>query len=106
MRNLIATTESTNARYLASLFTEAWWKSLQQTEDKYGHTISTKIIDSKQVEVFTRTNPMIPEEDYIGMMTLERQMSGYNINIFELFVPLIQVEETDTATVQWTIIKK
>ena len=104
--NLIATTESTNARYLASLFTEAWWKSLQQTEDKYGHTISTKIIDSKQVEVFTRTNPMIPEEDYIGMMTLERQMSGYNINIFELFVPLIQVEETDTATVQWTIIKK
>jgi tetratricopeptide (TPR) repeat protein len=104
--NLIATTESTNARYLSSLFTEAWWKSLDTTENKYGHTISTKIIDSKLVEIFTKTNTMIVEADNVGMMTLEREMSGYTINLFELFVPMIEVEKTDTATVQWTIIKK
>ena len=34
-------------------------------------------------------------------MLLER----YNINIFEVFIPMIQVEKTDTAIVQWTIIK-
>ncbi len=95
--NLIGTTESTNARYLPSLFTEKWWENL----DRKG-----LIINSEDKEIFTKTNPLIPEEDYVGMLTLERQMSGYNINIFELFIPMIQVEKTDTAIVQWTIIKK
>ncbi len=94
---LIATTESTNARYLPSIFTEKWWEKLDE---------SGNIIHSENKEMFTKTNPIIPEEDYLGMLTLERSMSGYNINIFELFIPMIQLEETDTATVQWTIIKK
>ena len=94
--NLIGTTESTNARYLPSLFTESWWKNL----DEKGN-----IDNTKDGELFTKTNPLIPEEDYVGMITLERQMSGYNINIFEVFIPMIQVEKTDTAIVQWTIIK-
>ena len=93
---LIGTTESTNARYLPSLFTEKWWESL----DKKGYVKNTK-----NGELFTKTNPLIPEEDYVGMITLERQMSGYDINIFELFIPLIEVKETDIVTVQWTIIK-
>jgi len=94
--NLIATTESSNARYLPSLFTEKWWQSLDQKGE---------IIKNENYELFTKTNPLIPEDDYVGMLTLEREMSGYNISIFELFMPMIQVEKTDTAIVQWTIIK-
>jgi len=95
--NLIATTESTNARYLPSIFTEKWWQKVDE---------SGNIVHSENKEIFTKINPIIPEEDYLGMLTLERSMSGYNINIFEIFIPMIQVEETDTAMVQWTIIKK
>ncbi len=94
--NLIATTESTNARYLPSIFTENWWERL----DFEG---SVKQLENK--EIFSISNPLIPEDDYIGMLALERQMKGYNINIFELFIPMIQVEKTETAIVQWTIIK-
>jgi len=94
---LIGTTESTNARYLPSLFTEKWWESL----DKKGYVENTR-----DGELFTKTNQLILEDDYVGMITLEIQMSGYNINIFELFIPLIEVKETDIITVQWTIIKK
>jgi tetratricopeptide (TPR) repeat protein len=95
--NLIGTTESTNARYLQSIFTEKWWEQLEEKK---------AIMNSKEGQIFTKTNSLIPDDDYIGMLTLQRQMSGYNINIFELYIPMIQVEDTDTAIVQWTIIKK
>jgi len=95
--NLIGTTESTNARYLPSIFTEKWWENL----DEKGN-----IKNTKDGELFSKTNSLIAEDDYMGKLTLERQMKGYNINIFELFVPMIEIEKTDTAIVQWTIIKK
>tara|TARA_Y100000996_G_scaffold195542_1_gene153364 strand:+ start:592 stop:1398 length:807 start_codon:yes stop_codon:yes gene_type:complete len=94
--NLIATLESTNARYLASLLTESWWNAL----DERG---SIQITESG--ETFTKTNPLISEDGYIGMLTLEREMSGYKISIFEIFLPIVQLEESDIAQVQWTIIK-
>ena len=94
--NLIAVTESNNARYLPSEFTEKWWKVL----DKKGH-----ISYSEKFEIFTDTKPLIPSDDYLGMITLERVMNGYNIHIFEVFIPMIQIEEAETADVQWTIIK-
>ena len=52
-----------------------------------------------------RSNTMLSNDDHLGMITLEREMSGYDVNMFEVFIPLIQMEETDTAKVQWTIIK-
>jgi len=97
--NLIGTVESTNARYLPSLFTEKWWEKL----DQEGH-----VKDTDNGEIFTKTNPIVPggvSENYLGMLTLERHMSGYAINIFEIFLPMVQVEDTDIAVVQWTIIK-
>lgn len=94
---LIAVTESTNARFLPSLFTEKWWERL----DEKG-----MISQNKKTEIFQISNKMIPSDDFLGMVTLERQMSGYDINIFEAFMPMIEVEKTDTAMVQWTIIKK
>ena len=94
--NLIGTVESSNARYLPSSFTDRWWESL----DKKG-----VIVKIEKKEMFTKTNLLIPQDNYVGMITLEKDMSGYNVNIFELFIPMIQVEKTDVATVQWTIIK-
>ena len=95
--NLIATTESTNARYLPSIFTEKWWEKL----DFDGNI---KQLENK--EIFSITNPLIPVDDYIGLLTLERQMQGYNVHIFEVFIPMIEMEKTDIANVQWTILKK
>ena len=95
--NLVATAESKNARYLPSIFTEKWWEKLAENEN---------IRYSNGYEIFSISNPIMPEDDYLGMITLERQMNNYNINIFELFLPMIQLEDTDSVQVQWTIIKK
>ena len=95
--NLIAVTESNNARYLPLEFTEKWWDSL--SEKNY-------LQKNDDYEIFQKENTMLSNDDHLGMLTLEREMNGYNVNIFEAFIPLIQMEETDTAKVQWTIIKK
>ena len=95
--NLIAVTESNNARVLQSIFTESWWNLL----DEKGH-----VSHLEKVEMFTDTKPLIPADDYIGMITFERQMEGQDISIFEVFIPLIQIEPGDEGFVQWTIIKK
>jgi len=95
--NLIAVTESNNARYLPSKFTEKWWNLL----DEKGH-----ITHLEKLEIFTDTKPLIPGDDYLGMITLEREFNGYDVQIFQVFIPMIQIEETDIGLVQWTIIKK
>ena len=95
--NLIAVTESNNARYLPSEFTEIWWKQLENKKH---------ISYENGFEKFQDNNTMLSSDDHIGMMTLERVMHGYNVNIFEAFVPMIQMDETDTVNVQWTILKK
>ena len=95
--NLIAVTESNNARYLPSKFTEKWWSLL----DEKGH-----ITHLEKSEVFTDTKPLIPGDDYLGMITLERELDGFDIQVFQVFIPMIQIEETDRGLVQWTIIKK
>ena len=62
--------------------------------------------DSPLIGEHQKENTMLSNDDHLGMLTLEREMSGYSVNIFEAFIPLIQMEKTDTAKVQWTIIKK
>tara|TARA_Y100000590_G_scaffold386110_1_gene458686 strand:+ start:549 stop:1301 length:753 start_codon:yes stop_codon:yes gene_type:complete len=94
--NLIAVTESNNARYLPSKFTEQWWNSLE--EKNY-------LIEKEDYKIFQKENSMISNDDHLGMVTLEREISGYNIHIFEVFIPMIQMEKTDTAKVSWTILK-
>ena len=94
--NLIAVTESNNGRYLQSEFTEKWWSDLEKKEN---------ISYENGFEKFQKSSTMLSNDDHLGMMTLERVMHGYNVNVFEAFVPMIQMEETDTAKVQWTIIK-
>ncbi len=94
--NLIAVTESNNARYLPSEFTEKWWNDLEKK--KY-------ISYENGFEKFQKSNTMISNDDHLGMLTLERVMHGYNVVVFEAFIPMIQMEETDTADIQWTIIK-
>ena len=95
--NLIAVTESSNARYLPSKFTEKWWNDLSEKNYlKY----------ENGYEIFQKANTMLSNDDHLGILTLEREMNGYNVVMFEAFIPMIQVEETDTADIQWTIIKK
>tara|TARA_B100000029_G_C17550686_1_gene950011 strand:- start:1212 stop:2018 length:807 start_codon:yes stop_codon:yes gene_type:complete len=94
--NLIAVTESNNARYLPSLLTESWWVKA----DELG---LVSHLDS--IEVFSDTKPLIPADDYLGMITLERPMKGFDVHIFEVFIPLLQIEEGDSGIVQWTITK-
>ena len=94
--NLIAVTESNNARYLPSQFTETWWSQLDKKE---------YISYENGFKKFQKSNTMISNDDHLGMLTLERVMHGYNVNVFEAFIPMIQMEETDTADIQWTIIK-
>ena len=94
--NLIAVTESNNARYLPSEFTEKWWNDLEKKE---------YISYENGFEKFQKSNTMISNDDHLGMLTLERVMHGYNVVVFEAFIPMIQMEETDTADIQWTIIK-
>ena len=55
---------------------------------------------------FQKSTTMLSTDDHTGMLTLERVMHGYNVVVFEAFVTMIQVEKTDTANIQWTIIKK
>ena len=94
--NLIAVTESNNARYLPSKFTEKWWNDLEKKDH---------ISYENGFKKFQKSTTMLSNDDHLGMMTLERVMHGYNVNVFEAFVPMIQMEGTDTAKVQWTIIK-
>ena len=82
--NLIAVTESNNARYLPSEFTEKWWDSL--SEKNY-------LKKNDDYEMFQKENTMLSNDDHLGMLTLEREMNGYNVNVFEAFIPLIQMEE-------------
>jgi len=94
---LIATTESNNARYLPSKFTDMWWNELDKKEN---------ITHENGFEIFQKSNTMLDHDDHLGLITLERGMEEYNVIVFAAFVPMIQMDETDTANVQWTILKK
>jgi len=94
--DLIGVTESTNARFLESKFTEVWWNLMVKEE---------KIREYKNKQIFQDRQTMIPEDDHVGMLTLERVMSGYNIHLFEVFTPMIELEKSDIVDIQWTIIK-
>tara|TARA_Y100000590_G_scaffold385747_1_gene458058 strand:+ start:498 stop:1304 length:807 start_codon:yes stop_codon:yes gene_type:complete len=95
--NLIAVTESTNSRYLPSKFTEQWWNSLDKKE---------YITYENGIAKFQKSSKMLSSDDHLGMLTLERAMHGYKIVIFESFIPMIQMDEKDSAEIQWTILKK
>ena len=94
---LIATTESTNSRFLDSIFTESWWNKLVKAGE---------IKVSDETQMYTHTGKIIPQHDQLGFVHLQRQMSGYDVNIFETFFPMIPIDEGDTGMVQWTILKK
>ena len=95
--NLVAVTESTNARFLESKFTDAWWNSMLK---------ENRIISYGEFEFYQDKQIMVPEDDHTGMLSLERVMSGYTIHLFEVFTPMIELQESDTVEIQWTILKK
>ena len=95
--NLIGVTESTNARFLDSEFTEKWWSDIEKKE-----IIS---YDNEGKGKFQNIQTLIPKDDYIGMLTLEKEISGKSIQLFQVFSPLVQLEISDIVYIQWTIIK-
>ena len=64
-----------------------------------------KISLINEQEIYHDNQIMLPGNEHLGMLTLERVMSGYNINLFEVFTPMIELEESDKVDVQWTIIR-
>ena len=94
---LIATTESTNSRFLNSVFTESWWNKMIEKGE-------IRLTDG--VEIYSHAGKIIPSHEQLGFVHLQRQMSGYDVNIFETFFPMIPIDEGDVGTVQWTILKK
>ena len=94
---LIATTESTNSRFLDSIFTESWWNKLLE---------NNQIQVTDGIQIYSYTGKIIPSHDQLGFVHLQRQMSGYDVNIFESFFPMIPIDEDDKATVKWTILKR
>ena len=98
--NLVAVTESSNARYLPSQYTETFWKKL----DKEG-----RIKHLEGIEIYTeaqKMNFLFEPPHYLGLIAMERNQSGHVIALFEVFLPMIEIADTETATAQWTIIKK
>ena len=95
--NLIATTESTNSRFLNSEFTESWWNHLDVREYIKYHN---------GIEIFQKNNKMIYSADHVGFVTLNVTLHEHAIQVFQAFVPMIQIEETDVVEVNWTILKK
>ena len=81
---------------LEEAFTKKWWNGLEKKE---------YISYENGFEKIQKSNTMISNDDHLRMLTLERVMHGYNVVVFEAFIPMIQMEATDTADIQWTIIK-
>ena len=94
--NLIGVTESTNARFLDSEFTESWWSEIEKKK---------MISHNNEERKFQNVQTLIPEDDHIGMLTLEKEISGKSIHLFQVFSPLVQLETSDIVYIQWTIIK-
>ena len=95
--NLVAVTESKNARYLPGTVTEKYWDRL--TQEGY-----ITISDGK--EIFTTNEKLNWYVDHVSFVALEREMSGYNVSFFEVFLPMIPIDSSDQGFVKWTIIKK
>tara|TARA_Y100000590_G_scaffold308568_1_gene348368 strand:+ start:756 stop:1541 length:786 start_codon:yes stop_codon:yes gene_type:complete len=95
--NLIGVIESSNARYLPSKFFEQWWNDV----DNLG--MITHQDDNTQFYQFNEI--LSPTEDHLGMYTWEVQRGGFNIVLYQVFVPMVEFVGSEKLQVQWSIIK-
>ena len=75
------------------------WKKL----DKDG-----RIKHLEGVEMYRETQKMnflFEPPHYLGLITMDRNQSEHLIAIFEVFLPMIEVADTEIVTAQWTIVK-
>ena len=75
--NLVAVTESKNARYLPGTVTEKYWDRL--TQEGY-----ITISDGK--EMFTTNEKLNWYDDHVSFVALERKMSDHTITHFSLYL--------------------
>jgi len=94
--NLIAVLESSNARYLPSKYFEEWWELVKE---------KGMVIEENGYEKFRLKETQIPLNEHVGRFEWERNMGGWKIVMFSIFVPMMSVEKTEIVEVQYTIIK-
>ena len=94
---LVSVLESTNARYVPTKFLEIWWNTLIDR----GPIVNENGIDKLQIT--TSKNYSL---DHIGSFLWETEIAGKAVQIFEVYVPMMQYNDHEKVELQWTIIKR
>ena len=94
---LVSVLESTNARYVPTKFLEIWWNTLIDR----GTIVNENGIEKLQITTFKNA-----DLDHIGSFLWETEIAGKAVQIFEVYVPMMQYNDHEKVELQWTIIKR
>lgn len=95
---LVAVIEDSYGMYLPTNFTDYIFDELFEKE--------TVELDGEKFEVGKKLQIYQSNNDYIGNFGFKAEMSGYSINVFEVFPPHVGIEPDDQLKVEWTVSKK
>ena len=94
---LVSVLESTNARYVPTKFLEIWWNTLIDRGT---------IVNENGIEKLQITTSKNADLDHIGSFLWETEIAGKAVQIFEVYVPMMQYNDHEKVELQWTIIKR
>ena len=94
---LVSVLESTNARYVPTKFLEIWWNTLIDRGT---------IVNENGIEKLQITTSKNADLDHIGSFLWETEIAGKAVQIFEVYVPMMQYNDNEKVELQWTIIKR
>jgi len=98
--NLLGVIESYNARYLPSKFFDQWWEKVERLD------MITKYDDSELFQINEMTSP---EDDHTAKFHWETSVQNYQdmpVTIFEVFIPMMQIDmDSELTEVQLSITK-
>ena len=94
---LVSVLESTNARYVPTKFLEIWWNTLIDRGT---------IVNENGIEKLQITTSKNYSLDHIGSFLWETEIAGKAVQIFEVYVPMMQYNDHEKVELQWTIIKR
>ena len=64
------------------------------------------MIHENGIQKWQHNGVATPDDDHLGMFTWETEMGGWQIMLFQIFVPMMQFEGTEKIETQWTVVKK
>ena len=94
---LVSVLESTNARYVPTKFLEIWWNTLIDRGT---------IVNENGIEKLQITTSKNADLDHIASFLWEAEIAGKAVQIFEVYVPMMQYNDHEKVELQWTIIKR